>query len=175
MMRKASAITLSIFIMMIVLAVLLGYTAYYVDQVVIRPVVLMQDAEVGLKCFFALSNIIGGEYVREGEPVPEGSLRSDLMESYQISNVQELYLGDYQDIYEESLALMYGDAEVIIRNDQVFWQAVRSIPVTCYLSVYGPVRIGTAGLFTQRDVIEAANREMDFWQERLYGEVSVFE
>lgn len=175
--RKASAITISIFIMMIVLAVLLGYTAFYIDQVMIRPVVMMVDAEVNLRCFFMLSSIIGGEYVRDGEAVPEGSMRHELLKTYGLTNTQEgAYLKKYADIYNESLSLMFGQSELIVRNEEVFWQTVyfHDLPVQCYMTVYGPIRTGTAGIFGKESVDRAAELDqsvtglMNSWQERLF-------
>ncbi|PIU63459.1 hypothetical protein COS83_00545 [archaeon CG07_land_8_20_14_0_80_38_8] len=176
-MKKASAITLDIFIMMIMLAVLLGFTAYYVDQITVRPVVLMIDSEVNLRCFFVLSQIASSEYVREGEPVPDNSLRMELLKTYGLSNSQEkAYFGTYQDTYEESLNLMYGDSKIIVRNDDVFWTTVQahSIPVACSMNVFGPVRTGTAGLFTTDSLQKAKSTGrtltelMDYYQNLLY-------
>jgi hypothetical protein len=175
--RKASAITISIFIMMILLAVLLGYTAFYIDQVTIRPVVMMIDSEISLKCFFVLSSIMGGEYVRDGEPVPEDSMRHELLKTYGLQNAQEAaVLKKYADVYNESLNLMYGGAELIVRNEEVFWQTVffHNLPVECFTTVYGPIRTGTAGLFTRSAVERAAffgqtiPELMNGWQERLF-------
>lgn len=182
-MRKASAITISIFIMMIVLAVLLGFTAFYVDQVMIRPVVMMKDTETSLRCFFVLSNIIGTDYIRDGETVPSNSMRVDLLKTYGLKNVQEeVELTTYEESFKQSLELMYGNTSLQIRNEEVFWTTVAgadtkeknipALPVACYMNVYGPIRIGTAGLFTQA-AIEAAGDDtitelMNIWQEKLY-------
>ncbi|MBN1923318.1 MAG: hypothetical protein JW791_00985 [Nanoarchaeota archaeon] len=173
-MRKASAITLSIFIMMIMLAVLLGYTAFYVDQVTVRPVVLMRDSEVSLKCFLVLNSIIGGEYVREGEPVDEGTLKSDLLQTYQLVNQQEFFMSDNQEEYEELLELVYGPSEIIVNNERVFMQILREgAPAACLVRLYGPVRTGFAGLYVTDEIIQAAYQKSAYWQCKLYGEAIV--
>ncbi|VVB74309.1 Uncharacterised protein [Candidatus Tiddalikarchaeum anstoanum] len=123
-MRKGSAITLSIFIMMIVLGSLLAYTAFYVDQVMLRPVVQMYDSETDLKCFFIISNIVGGEYLRDGEPVPSGSLRSELNDLYGLRNGKGAYLGDREEFFNKVLALQYGRSETIVREQDVLWTTV---------------------------------------------------
>jgi hypothetical protein len=148
-MKKASSITLSIFIMMIVLGVLLAYTAFYIDQVTLRPVVQMQDAEVDLKCFFVLSNIVKSEYLRESEPVPVGSLREQLIDLYGLKGVESVYLGANQELFNNILLSQYGKSEVVVAEEEIFWNtiSVKGLPLECYMRVYGPVRMGATGLF----------------------------
>lgn len=148
-MKKASAITLSIIIMMLVLAALLAYTAFYIDEVTLRPVVEMQSTESDLRCFLILSNIIGSNYLRDSEPVPNGSLRQELIRFYGLNNVERVNLGDREELFRNVLLIQYGNSETVIAEEEIFWSALNryNIPFECYTRVYGPIRIGIAALF----------------------------
>lgn len=150
-MKKASAITLSIIIMMLMLAALLGYTAFYIDQVTLKPVVLMQDTEVSLRCFFILSNVVGNEYLRDGEVPESNTLRERLVvQTYAVQGQPQDYFGEHVEPFYDILESLFGNSEFATAQKNVFWTTVqqRNLPVSCYMNVFGPVRMGTTGLFT---------------------------
>ncbi len=167
-MRKSSAITLTTLMIVVVLTILLTYTAYYVNSIMLKPVVNMQSAENSLRCYFILSNIVGGDYFRLSLPPPEGSLRQKLVDFYDIPVMQDSYNSLYHSEFERALTLSYGDAEIVIARYKPFWTAVKveGLNPECTVEIYGPFYSGVAGLFTT----PGAGAKISEWEEKIYGD-----
>ncbi len=167
-MRKSSAITLTTLVIVVVLTILLTYTAYYINSIMLKPVVNMQSEENSLRCYFVLSNLVGGDYFRLSSPPPENSLREKLVNFYNISISQDPYNSLYHSEFERALTLSYGDAEIVIARDKAFWTAVKAegLSPECTIEIYGPFYSGVAGLFTT----QGAGEEISKWEEKIYGD-----
>jgi hypothetical protein len=140
--KKSSAITFSILILLLVLGVLLGFTAMYVDQVAIRPIILMRDSEVNMKCFLTLLRIQGNDYIRMGETLPKNSLREKLMATYNIEN--EIGISkEYKNLE------ILGYSGVYMGNDADFREKLSGNDITfeCYMRSYGPVQKGFIAIY----------------------------
>jgi hypothetical protein len=138
---KSSAITFSILIILIVLGVLLGFTSFYIDQATIRPIVLMKDSEVEMKCFLMLIRNVNG-YLRKGENPPSNSLRSSLLSNYNIQS-DAVQLKETQNLED------LGYKGIFIGNESIFknFLSYSEHSVECYIRSYGPVEKGFIAIY----------------------------
>ncbi|MFA5333725.1 MAG: hypothetical protein WC376_04490 [Candidatus Nanoarchaeia archaeon] len=140
--KNSSAISFSILILLLVLGVLLGFTAMYVDQATVRPIILMRDSEVDMRCFLTLIRIQGNDYIRTGQTPPENSLRQKLLDTYNISGTasstkeyKNLELLGYKGVYVGNEAEFRNE---LSSSDKLFY---------CYLRSYGPVEKGFIAIY----------------------------
>lgn len=166
-MKKANAITMDILIMMLMLAVVLGFTSFYVDQVMLRPIIQMNDMGTSLKCSFLLAQLLEGGYLREGNIPEQETLKESLKNTYNITNTHNVNFGKYTDSYEQIIKIMYGPNAVLIMESTYLFNKVagsnnlfgkRFTPV-CYAMVYGPINTGVAGIFVQEGVKDEFERQ----------------
>ncbi len=154
--RKASAITLGIIVMMLMLVVTLGYTAFFVEQTVVRPIVRVSDQETSLKCFFMLTNVLGSDYLRDGEIPAEGTLRHRLVsDTYEISPYQDYVYGDKMKTYKKPLESQFGNVELVTYDKEILKLALNSrfledYSLLCFMDVYGPVNTGVSAMFRRK-------------------------
>ena len=144
-MRKTSAITFSVLIMLVVLAVLLGLTAFFIDQSVVYPLVLMQDTEVTLKCFLSLINLNSQGYIRQGEvppEFPENSLRNELLKVY---NIEEVVTTKKDD----SKLQILGYSGIFTGNYAEFLDLMQdaNFKIMCYTRSFGPANKGYIAIY----------------------------
>jgi len=142
-MRKASGITLSVFVMLCVLALLLGLTSFYIDRVSVNPIVVMHDSEVSLKCHFVLSNAVGSEYSRQSDIISEDSLKYNLTQTYGLDDVQQFDYGTLEESFKEALSLTYEDTDINILTNTEY---IRIGNFICSIELYGPSSSSIAGL-----------------------------
>jgi hypothetical protein len=140
-MKKSSAITFSILIMLVALGALLGFTSFYIDQATIQPIISMKDSEVSLKCFMTLVRLGNGKYLRMGETVPQDSLRSKLVTTYNLQDSAMIINYDYLQ------ALGYSG--VFSGNEEEFIEFLKSdeYSAQCYIRSYGPVERGFVAIY----------------------------
>lgn len=165
--NKANAITLDILIMLVILAVVLGFTSFYIDQVMLRPIIQMNDQEASLKCSLLLSQLLKGGYLRQGEIVDSDSLKESLIQTYNVTNENNINFGRYTENYQEALKALYGkDAVLIIESEYLFNLVAgknnlfgKQFSPVCYTMVYGPINTGVAAIFNQEGVKEEFDRQ----------------
>ncbi|MDD2679139.1 MAG: hypothetical protein PHS81_04620 [Candidatus Nanoarchaeia archaeon] len=142
-MKKSSAITISILILLLALAVLLGLTAFFVDQSVVYPLVLMMDSEINLKCFLSLINLNNQGYIREGETAPAGTLRKELVLLY---NIDE----SMKKAQNYNIAMELGYSGVFTGNEEEFQRLRASgARIRCYTRSFGPAKTGYIALYSE--------------------------
>jgi hypothetical protein len=140
--KKASAITFSILILLLVLGVMLGFTSMYVDQATVKPIILMKDSEVNMKCFLTLLRIEGNDYIRLGETPPSGSKREKLIQNYNLDS-------NLNTTKEYDNLITLGYSGVFIGNEASFRKELSSGDITmeCYIRSYGPVEQGFIAIY----------------------------
>jgi len=143
--KKTSSITVSILIMLVVLAVLLSLTAFFVDQAVIFPLVLMKDTDVNLRCFLSLKNFNTG-YVRQTQILPNGSLRQKLESTYNLTK-------ESSSITMDDSLISLGYSGIFSGNEESFRAMLTDdrYVVTCYTRSFGPVYNGFIALYRVND------------------------
>jgi hypothetical protein len=141
--KKSSAISFSILIMLIVLGVLLGFTSYYIDQAAIKPIVLMKDSEVNMKCFLVLLRNTKG-YINIGEVAPSDTYRSKLLNTYSISY-------SYSSFEPSSTLNTLGYSGIFMGNEEEFRNLISNVlsefKIQCYMRSYGPVQKGFIAIY----------------------------
>ena len=147
--KKLNAITLDILIMLILLAIVLGFTSFYIDQVMVRPVLQMNDQDTSLKCSFLLSQLLKAGYLREGEMPKQGTLKKSLLNTYNVTNENNINFGRFNNQYDQAVKAVYGNnAILIVTNTYIFNKLInKGFSPYCYEIVYGPITTGIAGIF----------------------------
>ncbi|MDD4353771.1 MAG: hypothetical protein PHN56_04925 [Candidatus Nanoarchaeia archaeon] len=140
-MKKSSALTISIIIMLVALAVLLGLTAFFVDQSVIYPLVLMEDSDVNLRCFLSLKNFNTG-YIRQVNNPPSGTLREKILSTYDISTGSALVIN-----YPSLQSIGYSG--IFSGNNEQFRQKLAQGVIVCYTRSFGPDYDGFLALYKE--------------------------
>lgn len=130
--------------MLVALAVLLGLTAFFVDQSVIYPLILMQDSDVNLRCFLSLKNFNTG-YIRQTISPEIGTLRSKLLSTYNISTGESVTI-DYPNL--KSL----GYSGVFSGNTESFTHKLREGVIVCYTRSFGPAFNGFLALYREEEI-----------------------
>jgi len=140
--HKSSAITFSILILLIVMGTMLALSSFFIDQATVRPIILMRDSEVNMRCFLTLLNIESNNYIRTGQNPPDETLRQRLLNTYGISQ-ESAQSKEYLNIQR------LGYSGVISANDAEFRRALSQKNIECYIRSYGPVDRGFVAIYSE--------------------------
>ena len=144
-MKKSSAITISIIIMLLALAILLGMAAFFIDQSVVYPLVLMIDSDVNLRCYLSLIRV-SQSYIRASDIPQEGTLREKLLTSYNIDeNIKESMDNEY--------LTRLGYSGIFFGDEAEFRTFRNNNQIMCYARSFGPARQGYIALYKSNDEV----------------------
>jgi hypothetical protein len=140
--KKSSAITFSILILLIAMGTMLALSSFFIDQATVRPIILMRDSEVNMRCFLILLNIESNNYIRTGQNPPDESLRQRLLDTYGIGQ-EAAQSKEYLNIQR------LGYSGVLSANDAEFRQELSQKNIECYIRSYGPVERGFVAIYSE--------------------------